>query len=217
MVTTFARHSLWTLTVDESTYQIPSNGLLFSTFYHFPYTADPPTSTTPTWPFPTIVRSPLTIPYTHRTIGPVPHQGPPIWPTDHIVTFSFLSLFSFTQCIPLWPDQSQVIAPRDRDLTICFATPEPCARFTYHLYLKTFVSTPKKKEVFPQNSDLSSFRLIISLCSVFTPLHLCSLLYFWHSSPYRTVLNPCLTPLCTPWYYIRRPFHCSWIAPFRTT
>ena len=32
---------------DKSTHQIPSNGLLFSTFYHFPYTADPPTSTVP--------------------------------------------------------------------------------------------------------------------------------------------------------------------------
>ena len=33
---------------DESTHQIPFNGLLFSTFYHFSYTADLPTSTTPT-------------------------------------------------------------------------------------------------------------------------------------------------------------------------
>ena len=32
---------------DESTYQILSYGLLFSTFYHFLYTADPPTCTTP--------------------------------------------------------------------------------------------------------------------------------------------------------------------------
>ena len=42
---------------DESTHQIPSNGCLFSTFYHFPYTADPPTSTAPTRPFLTIVRT----------------------------------------------------------------------------------------------------------------------------------------------------------------
>ena len=33
---------------DESTHQIPSNALLFSTFYHFPYTTDPLTSTAPT-------------------------------------------------------------------------------------------------------------------------------------------------------------------------
>ena len=35
---------------------------------------------------------------------------------------------------------------------------------------QTFVSTLKKKEVFPQNSDSSSFCLIVSLCSVFAPL-----------------------------------------------
>ena len=35
---------------------------------------------------------------------------------------------------------------------------------------KTFVSTPKKKEVFPQNSDLSLSHLIVSLRSIFTPL-----------------------------------------------
>ena len=33
---------------DESTHQILSYSLLFLTFYHFPYTAGPPTSTTPT-------------------------------------------------------------------------------------------------------------------------------------------------------------------------
>ena len=32
---------------DESTHQILSYGLLFSNFYHFPYTTDPPTSTVP--------------------------------------------------------------------------------------------------------------------------------------------------------------------------
>ena len=90
---------------NESTHQILSYGLLFLTFYHFPYTADPLTCTTPTWPSATFtwtfVQSPLTIPYTHGTISPVPHRRPPIWPTDHIVIFSFLSLFSFTQ-----PDMS---------------------------------------------------------------------------------------------------------------
>ena len=34
---------------------------------------------------------------------------------------------------------------------------------------KTFVSTPKNKEVFPQHSDLSSSCLIVSLCSIFAP------------------------------------------------
>ena len=63
---------------DESTHQILSYGLLFLTFYHFPYTADPLTSTAPTRPFPTIAQSPPTIPYTHCTIGLVPHRRPPI-------------------------------------------------------------------------------------------------------------------------------------------
>ena len=40
---------------DESTHQILSYGLLFSTFYHFPYTADPPTWTTLTQPSVTFV------------------------------------------------------------------------------------------------------------------------------------------------------------------
>ena len=40
---------------------------------------------------------------------------------DHVVVFSFLSLFSVTRCILLQPNQSQVIAPCGRDLTICFA------------------------------------------------------------------------------------------------
>ena len=82
---------------------------------------------------------------------------------------------------------------------------------------KTFVSTPKKKEVFPQNSDLSSSCLIISLCSIFALSHLHSIPYFWHPLPYRTIPHLRLTLLRTPWYYIRRPFHCSRITPLRTT
>ena len=58
------------------THQILSYGLLFLTFYHFLYTAGPPTSTTPMRPSPTFVRSLPTIPYTHRTIGLVPRQRP---------------------------------------------------------------------------------------------------------------------------------------------
>ena len=42
---------------DGSTHQIPSDGLLFSTFYHFPYTADPPTSTALTGSFLTIAQT----------------------------------------------------------------------------------------------------------------------------------------------------------------
>ena len=51
-----------------------------------------------------------------------------------------------------------------------------CTRTLCSFYLsfvfKTFVSTSKKKEVFPQDSDLSSSHLIISLCSIFAPSHL---------------------------------------------
>ena len=96
-----------------------------------------------------------------------------------------------------------------------------CTRTLCSFYLsfvfKTFVSTPKNKEVFPQNSDLSSSCLIILLHSVFTPSHLRSISYFQNPLPYHTVPNLRLAPLCTPWYYVRRPFHCSRIAPLRTS
>ena len=77
---------------------------------------------------------------------------------------------------------------------------------------KTFVSTPKKKEVFPPE-----LRLKFILSHHFAPLRLCtfalshlrSISHFQNPSPYHTVPNLHLTPLCTPWYYIRRPFHCS--------
>ena len=174
----------------------------------------------PMQPSPTIAwrftRSPSTIPYTHCTIGSVPHRRPSIRPMDHIVTFSFLSLFSFTQCILSRPDWSQVITPCNQDLTICFAAHGPCAHFTYRLYLRLCIYS-KKQGSFPQNSDLSSSCLIVSLCSIFAPSHLRSISYSQHTSPYCTVLNLCFAPLHTPWYDIRRPVHCSWITPLRTT
>ena len=139
---------------DESTHQILSYGLLFLTFYHFPYTAGPPTSTAPMRPSPTFAwrftRLPPTIPYTHCTIGPVPCQRPFIWPTDHIITFPFLSLFSFTQRILLWSDQSQIVAPRNRDLTICFTAHEPCVRFTYRLYLRLLYLLRNRRKFSPR-------------------------------------------------------------------
>ena len=139
---------------DESTHQILSYGLLFLTFYHFPYTADPPTSTAPMRPFPTItqrfMRSPPTIPYTHRTIGPVPCWRPLIWPTDHIVTFPFLSLFSFTQRILSRSDQSQIVTPHDQDLTICCSAHEPCACFTYCSYLRLVYLLQKTRKFSPR-------------------------------------------------------------------
>ena len=161
---------------DESTYQILSNGLLFSTFYHFPYTADPPTSTMLMQPSPTItwtiVRSPSTIPYTHHTIGPVPHRRPPIWPMDHIVIFSFLSLFPITQRILSWPNQPQVVTPHDRDLTIRFATHEPCAHFTYHLYLRLLYLLWKTRKFSPE----LRLKFVLSYC--FALLRLAPSLYF---------------------------------------
>ena len=66
--------------------------------------------------------------------------------------------------------------------------------FYLSFVFKTFVSTPKKKEVFPQNSDLSLSHLIISLCPVYAPLYLHSTLYLQHPSPYRTIANLCLAP-----------------------
>ena len=75
---------------------------------------------------------------------------------------------------------------------------------------KTFVSTLKKKEVFPQNSDLSSSCLIISLRSIFAPSHLCSISYFRNPSLYHTTSHSLilcqetisLLPNCTPQNHI---------------
>ena len=156
---------------DESTHKILSNGLLFSLFYHFPYTIYPPTCTMPTRPSVTFVWSPLTIPYTHPTIGPVPHRRPPIWPTDHVI-LSFLSLFSFTQCILSWPNQSQVTAPHSQDFTICFAAYEPCAHFTYCLYLRLLHLLQKRRKFSPE------LRLEFISSYHFTSLHLTPLFYF---------------------------------------
>ena len=107
-------------------------------------------------------------PIPHCTIGPVPHRRPPIWPTDHVVLFSFLSLFPFTQCILSWPDRSQVVAPRDQDLTICFTAHEHCARFTYCLYLRLLYLLRKTRKFSPE------LRLKFILSHCFASLHLCT-------------------------------------------
>ena len=87
-----------------------------------------------------------------------------------LLYFSFLSLFSFIQCILSWPDQSQVIALRGRDLTICFATHKLCARFTHHLYLRLLYLHRKRRKFSPElRLTVSSSRLIILLHSVFAP------------------------------------------------
>ena len=69
---------------------------------------------------------------------------------DHIVIFSFLSLFSFTRHILSWPDRSQVVAPCDWDLTIHFTTHEPCACFTYRLYLRLLYLLQKTGKFSPE-------------------------------------------------------------------
>ena len=160
---------------DESTHQILSNGLLFSTFYCFPYTTDPPTHTTQMWPSMIFTQSPLTIPYTHHTISPVPHRRPPIWPTDHIVIFSFLSLFSFTRCILLQPNQSQVITPHSQDLTIHFTTHKPCAHFTYHLYLILLYLLWKRRKFFPRTQTQVHFVSLFHLAPSHTFALFCTI------------------------------------------
>ena len=83
--------------------------------------------------------------------------------------------------------------------------------FYLSFVFKTFVSTPKNKEVFPQNSDLSLLCLIVSLRSIFAPS-----LYLVLPTPF-ALSHHSEPPSHTPWYYVRRPFHCSRIAPLRTT
>src|SRR5580698_6426775 len=67
---------------DESTHQILSYGLLFLTFYCFPYTAGPPTSTAPTRPSPTIART-FTI-IADYTLYPLHHRSGTTSETSHM-------------------------------------------------------------------------------------------------------------------------------------
>ena len=110
-------------------------------------------------------------PIPHRTIGLVPCQRPPIWQTM-LLYFSFLSLFSFIWRVLSQPDQSQVITPCGWDLTICFATHEPCAHFTYHLYLRCLYLLQKRSKFSPE----LRLKFVPSYC--FTSLHLAPSLYF---------------------------------------
>ena len=77
---------------------------------------------------------------------------------------------------PCQHNWSQAITLHGQDLTICFATHEPCACFTYHLYLKLLYLPQKRRKVFPPEFRLSVFCLIISphsasyLCPYFIPL-----------------------------------------------
>ena len=61
-----------------------------------------------------------------------------------------------------------------------------CSFYLLFVFI-TFVSTPKNKEVFPQNSDLSLSRLIVSLHSVFAPSHLRTFVPFHTSKTLRCI------------------------------
>ena len=115
------------------------------------------------------VQSPPTIPIAPLVqyhIGDLPYDLQTM-----LLYFSFLSLFSFTWHILSWPDQSQVIAPCGRDLTIRFAAHEPCAHFTYHLYLRLLYLLWKRKKFSPE----LRLKFVSSHC--FTSLRLAPLLY----------------------------------------
>ena len=109
---------------------------------------------------------------------------------DHVVIFSLLSLFSFTRCILSWPDQSQVITLCSWDLTIRFTTHEPCAQFTYHLYLRLLYLLQKTRKFSPE----LRLKFVSSHC--FALLHLTPSLYH--------VLSTHFTSL-----YCTKPLSCS--------
>ena len=67
-----------------------------------------------------------------------------------LLYFSFLSLLSFTRCILSQPDRSQVITLHGQDLTIHFAAHNPCAHFTYHLYLRLLYLLQKRRKFSPE-------------------------------------------------------------------
>ena len=96
-------------------------------------------------------------------IGDLPHD---LWTT--LLSFSFLSLFSFIWCILLRPNQSQVIAPCSWDLTICFSAHKSCAHFTYHLYLRLLYLLQKRRKFSPE------LRLKLVPSHRFALLHLCT-------------------------------------------
>ena len=85
--------------------------------------------------------SPLTIPYTHHTIGSAPHCRFGIWPTDHTAWFSISSSFSVTWCALSWANWSQAIAPCGQGLITCFTANEPCAHFCLSFVFKPLVFT----------------------------------------------------------------------------
>ena len=188
----------WKDIVDESAHQILSYDLLFTPFYHFPSTADPPTCTTLMQPSTRLVQLPSTIPYTHHTIGPAPHCRFGIWPTDHTVLFPIFSFFSVTWCVLLWASWSQVITLCSQDFIMCFTAHRPCAHFTYLRLLYLLQKTRKLSPEF----KLSAFCLIVSPHST---MYLHPILHFWLALHYHTIPYPHFASSCTPWYHTRRP------------
>ena len=139
----------------------------------------------------------LTIPYTSLHHQPSTTSETSHMTYDHIVIFSFLSLFSFTRCILLRPNRSQVVTPCDRDLTICFTTHEPCACFTYHLYLRLLYLLWKTRKFSPE------LRLKFILSHHFTSLHLHTFSIsrtpdtLCFIAPYQTSISHCFALLDT--------------------
>ena len=73
--------------------------------------------------------------------------------------------------------------------------------FYLSFVFKTYISTLKKKEVFPPELRLKlalSHRFAPLRLRIFTPSHLRSILYSRHPLPYRTVANLHLALLRTP-------------------
>ena len=105
---------------------------------------------------------------------------------DHVVIFTFLSLFPFTRRILSQPDQSQVVAPCDQDLTICFAAHKPCACFTYRLYLRLLYLLRKTRKF------STELRLEFISSHHFASLHLAPSLYLVLSTHF--TLSHCTEP-----------------------
>ena len=117
----------------------------------------------------------------HRRLYPIPitpsvryHVGDlsyDLWTTSLHFPFLVFSLYPMHSSA-VWPIADHHTARSGPYHMFCH-TRTLCS-FYLSFVFKTFVSTPKKKEVFPQNSDLSLSCLIVSPHSIFTPLHLCT-------------------------------------------
>ena len=101
--------------------------------------------------------------------------------------------FLLTRRILLRSDQLQIVAPRDWDLTICFAAHKPCVHFAYRLYLRLLYLLRKRRKFSPE------FRLKFVSSHCFTSLCLCTFtpsLYFVLPTPF-ALLHHSEPPSCT--------------------